>query len=82
MRLIFQLIYLGPQIYIAHQVNSDERDKVGHMPVVLCFTPEVLKQQYGYHCCPNLTHHGILIRSNKGFDHGYKVINPKVIFSN
>ncbi len=82
MHPIFLLIYPDPQIYIAHQVNSDERDKVGHMPVVLCFTPEVLKQQYGYHCCPNLTHHGILISSNKGVDHGYKVINPKVIFSN
>ena len=48
MRLIFLLIYPGPQIYIAHQMNPDERDKVGHMPVVLCFTPEVLKQLSKY----------------------------------
>ncbi len=30
MRLIFLLIYPGPQIYIAHQMNPDERDKVEH----------------------------------------------------
>ena len=30
MRPIFLLIYPDPQIYIAHQVNSDEHDKVGH----------------------------------------------------
>ena len=52
---IFLLIYPGSQIYIAHQVNSDERDKVGHVPVVLCLISEVLEQQYSYHGCPDLT---------------------------
>lgn len=65
---IFLLIYPGSQIYIAHQVNSDERDKVGHVPVVLCLISEVLEQQYSYHGCPDLTQHGILVCSDKGFD--------------
>ena len=42
--------------------------KLGHMPVVLCLVFEVLEQQYGYHGCPDLTHHGILVCSDKGLD--------------
>ena len=38
------------------------------MPVVLSLVFEVLEQQYGYHSRPDLTHHGILIRSDKGLD--------------
>ncbi|MBR4309750.1 MAG: hypothetical protein IKT79_01870, partial [Akkermansia sp.] len=67
MSLINQLIYPAPQIYVAHQMNSDEGDKVGHMPVGFCLISEVLEQQYGYHSRPNLTHHGILIRPDKGY---------------
>ena len=68
MRLIRQLIHPGPQINVAHQMDSDECDKIGHMPVVLCLVLKVLKQQDGNHSCPDLTHHGIFIRSDKGFD--------------
>ena len=38
------------------------------MPVVLCLVFEVLEQQYGYHGRPDLTHHGILVCSDKGLD--------------
>ena len=68
MSLISQLIYPGPQINVAHQMDSDECDKVGHMPIVLCLVFEKLEQQYSYHGCPNLTHYGIFIRSDKGLD--------------
>ena len=68
MRLIYLLIHPGPQINVAHQMDSDECDKIGHMPVVLCLVFEILEQQYGYHGRPDLTHHGILICSDKGLD--------------
>lgn len=68
MRLICLLVYPGPQINIAHQMDSDECNKVGHMPAVLSPIFEVLEQQYGYHSCPDLTHHCILICSDKGLD--------------
>ena len=68
MRLIFLLIHPSPQINVAHQMDSDESDKIGHMPVVLSLVFEVLEQQYGYHSRPDLTHYGILIRSDKGLD--------------
>ena len=68
MRLIYQLIHPVPQINVAHQMDSDECDKVGHMPVVLCLVLKVLKQQYGNHSRPDLTHHGILVRSDEGLN--------------
>ena len=68
MRLIYLLIHPGPQINVAHQMDSDECDKIGHMPVVLCLVFEVLEQQYGYHGRPDLTHHGILVCSDKSLD--------------
>ena len=68
MRLIYLLIHPGPQINVAHQMDSDECDKIGHMPVVLCLVFEVPEQQNGAHVRPDLTHHGILIRPDKGFN--------------
>ena len=68
MRLIYPLIHPGPQINVAHQMNSDECDKIGHMPVVLCLILEVLEQQYGNQGRPDLTHHGILVCPDKGLD--------------
>ena len=68
MRFIYLLIHPGPQINVAHQMDSDECDKIGHMPVVLCLILEVLEQQYGNQGRPDLTHHGILVCSDKGLD--------------
>ena len=47
-------------------MNPDESDKIGHVPVVLSPVFEVLEQRYGYHSRPYLTHHGILVYSDKG----------------
>lgn len=49
-------------------MNSDEGDKVGHVPIVLCLVLEVLEQQNGYHGRPDLARHGILVRSDKSLD--------------
>ena len=81
MSFIYQLIHPDPQIYVAHQMNPDECDKIGHVPVILCLVFEVLEQQYGNHGRPNLTHHGILVCSDKGLDaqmlfYGLKKIAP------
>lgn len=54
MSLIYLLIHPAPQIYVAHQMYSDEGDKVGHIPVVFCLISEVLEQQYGYHSRANV----------------------------
>lgn len=73
LRRIKGFINPGPQIPVSKEIPAQQCDQVGEGPTGLGAHLQILQQQHGDQCCPNLDMHGIGTGAHEGF-------NPRVLF--
>lgn len=68
-RLVFKrIVDPRPQISIGEEIPADERDEIRHRPCKPRFELQVLQQEDGDQCCPNLNPEGVRRRTHECLD--------------
>ncbi|MCZ7591449.1 MAG: hypothetical protein M5U15_04515 [Kiritimatiellae bacterium] len=57
-----------PQVPVGEKVQPQQRHEVGEVPAAFGFELQILDQEYGDQCCPNLDMHRVGGGADEGLD--------------